>query len=144
MHFLRVLLMAALSLGLQVPGGIAFDLCFCQGLSGVFHTHGDEAARGSCCVEGRDDAGCGGGQECGTSGRTSAKDDAGNCDGCFELRTPEHPDRSTPPRAVSVAPPFITELEAGWSPSQSADVPVAVADRGHDPPWERRNLLLRI
>lgn len=144
MHFLRFLFLAAFSLGIQVPGGMAFEFCFCQGLTGLFHSHRTGEGAGGCCGEEGQASACGGANCSDGSERVAKTRNAEDCSGCFEVTTPKHQPSSKSPARVSIAPPLVTSFVVACLMPPLEDRCIPPAGRTHDPPWERRNLPLRI
>lgn len=134
MHTLGVLLLTVLSLGTLVPGGVALDLCFCRVLSGSCPSH-DRAERGPTprdCCPGKD------------ARESGAADRQGDCRGCIELNSSEHPRGRTPPPRVSVAvSASLAFVVMQPMPTRHATIPSAV-ERVHDALATRMNLPLRI
>jgi hypothetical protein len=144
MYFLRVLLLAALSFGMQVPGGMAFEFCLCQGLTGLFHSHRAGEGSGGCCAKEGEAQACVGGDCSDGSERIAKTRNTEDCSGCFEVTTPKHPPCSKSPARISIVPPFVTSFVVACLTSTLQARCIPAADRSHDPPWERRNLPLRI
>jgi hypothetical protein len=140
MQILKVLLLAIVTLGMQMPGGVTFELCACQGLSRILHDHARVDTPQACCHEAPAAARSEERSDEHAWKRTSERE----CRGCFELHTPRRPVSDAPSHAkpLAYAPPpvqisqFAPRLQcASWS---------APTERAHDPPWTRVNLPLRI
>ena len=143
MQLLRVILLTLLSLGMQVPGGIAVELCLCQGLWSLFHNHGQNGREESCCGAGRDH--CGGGEtKNGDDTKRATKGADESCDGCIKLTTTKRPPTSNPARSIVIGLPSTSTWDLAHVSQVGREAVLPPLDRSHDPPGKRRNLPLLI
>ncbi len=144
MQALRLFLLVILSLGMQVPGGLRLELCLCQGLAGLFHSHAPQPQARSCCdadvlaaVAGADAAEHGG-------VRLTRERPDGDCCGCIELHTLPQPTSVRPQPGPTIDLPARPALEF-VAPAEAPVVRIPPgSDRAHDPPWASVSLPLRI
>ncbi len=143
MQLLRVIVLTLIALGMQVPGGLAFELCLCQGISSLFHRHG-EGSGASCCGFGRDH--CAGGEGTSANDTEHATRDSGDesCDGCIKLTTAKHTPSNSPARNIIADLPATSTLLQARVIQLGSGVFLPRVNRLHDPPGRRRNLPLVI
>ena len=96
MPLFRLCLVVIRSLGMQVPGGLQFELCACRGLSELLHGHRRGAVDQGCCADSGAADSCDGEP-------VVERSRSGECCGCFDVTTPSHPSVDLPPFGVTVA-----------------------------------------
>jgi hypothetical protein len=136
MPVLRLILLAVLALGTQVPG-LRLELCLCRGIGDLFHGHERKSEEPGCCA-----ASAAADPEDGEA--TLARSCDGECSRCIEVTTHGHPPIGVRPSGTTQASAVPIALVAFSSRPLVRERVRSVTDRAHDPPRARRNLPLRI
>lgn len=131
----RFIVLILMTLGLQVPGGLAFRVCLCDGLFGGASSHCHETLERVTCCDG------------GVQDRTREHAQCASQDRCrcVLVHVPEQPASKvlhSGPMFTAWPPRVFNGIQSFLDPSVGTCE--RVTSRGQDPPWQRANVPLRI
>lgn len=133
----RLFVVILMTLGLQVPGGLTFRVCLCNGVFGgsASHPHGCPSVdEGRCCD---DHAPAESAERIERAGKEVCR--------CVLVSMPTQPAAKVLPNGLSLAVlPLRTFAQIVRIPELGMQTREWARARAHDPPWERANVPLRI